>query len=43
MIFEKQNQCGMDIIMQDSTNQGQLGAWFQRGDIAERIHAGEYG
>ena len=29
--------------MQDSTGRSQLGAWFERGDIAEKIHAGDHG
>ena len=34
---------GFDRIMRDSTGHGQLGAWFERSDITEKIHAGEYG
>ena len=34
---------GLDRFMQDSTGHGQLGAWFKRGDIAGKIHAGDHG
>ena len=34
---------GLDGIMQNGTGHGQLGAWFIRDDIAEKIHACEYG
>ena len=40
-MFEKRNQCDINRIMQDSTGYDQLGAWFERSDIAEKIHAGE--
>ena len=43
VMFEKHNQCAMDRIMQDSTGHSQLGAWFERDDIAEKIHAGDHG
>ena len=33
----------MDRFMQDSTGHGQLESWFKRGDIAEKIHAGDHG
>lgn len=34
---------GLERIMQNSTGHSQLETWFERGDIAEKIHAGDHG
>ena len=39
----KTTPVGLDGIMQDGIGHDQLGAWFIRDDIAEKIHACEYG